>query len=64
MKIILNGDECEVSTATVAAVLDELGYAGTFATALNGRFVPQGQRSDTPLSPQDRLEVIAPMQGG
>lgn len=64
MKIILNGDEHEVSAATLAAALDELGYQGAFATALNGRFVPQAQRSSTPLAPEDRLEVVAPMQGG
>ena len=34
------------------------------ATALNGRFVPAPARPGTPLTEGDRIEVVAPMQGG
>ncbi|MGR3197707.1 MAG: sulfur carrier protein ThiS [Paracoccus sp. (in: a-proteobacteria)] len=47
------------------AALTELGWADArVATALNGDFVPKGARAETVLSPSDRLEVLAPMQGG
>ncbi len=34
------------------------------ATALNGEFVPAGSRPGAGLKDGDRLEVLAPMQGG
>jgi sulfur carrier protein len=34
------------------------------ATALNGVFVPKGARAETVVQEGDRLEVLAPMQGG
>jgi sulfur carrier protein len=45
--------------------LQELGYAdAVVATALNGEFVPAGSRPGARLSDGDRVEVLAPMQGG
>ena len=65
MKIIVNGDSREVRAREVAAVLAELGYGGSVvATAVNGEFVPSATRSGTYLSDGDRLEILAPMQGG
>jgi sulfur carrier protein len=65
MKIVLNGDAHEVSAQTLAAALDELGFANAVvATALNGEFVATAARSTTLLSAGDQLEVLAPMQGG
>jgi sulfur carrier protein len=65
MKIIVNGDVRNVSAASLADALEELGFDGAVvATALNEEFVAAGTRMDTPLSEGDRLEVLAPMQGG
>ena len=66
MKIILNGDAHEVPpAASLARALDELGFGGAVvATALNGEFVASSARTDTVLSEGDRIEVLAPMQGG
>jgi len=65
LRIDLNGVATEVAAHTLAAVLAELGYADTaLATALNGGFVPASARSQTPLHDGDRVEVLAPMQGG
>ncbi|MCE7027378.1 sulfur carrier protein ThiS [Jiella avicenniae] len=65
MRIILNGEPAEVSAATLAAALDELGYGeGPFATALNHDFVPAGERRERQLAEGDAIEIIAPMQGG
>jgi sulfur carrier protein len=65
MKIIVNGDARSVSTALLASVLDELGLGdAVIATALNGEFVAASARAATVLRDGDRLEVVAPMQGG
>lgn len=50
---------------TLAAMLLICGYAGaTVATAVNGEFVPVPARAQTRLQDGDRIEVLAPMQGG
>jgi sulfur carrier protein len=65
MKIIVNGDVRSISAASLADVLEELGFDGAVvATALNEEFVPSASREETQLSDGDRLEVLAPMQGG
>ncbi len=65
MRIVLNGEAREVSSATLQPVLEELGYGGAaVATAVNGDFVPASQHAETTLRQGDRLEVLAPMQGG
>jgi len=65
MKILVNGAWCDTVATDLAAALEELGYGGsTVATAVNGEFVPANLRSGAPLAEGDRLEVLAPMQGG
>lgn len=50
---------------TLAAVLERLGYGGSLvATALNGEFVPVRARGGVSVRDGDRVEVLAPMQGG
>ena len=65
MKIEVNGESRELAGPTLADALAELGWADArVATALNGAFVPKGARGETALNAGDRLEVLAPMQGG
>ncbi len=65
LKIVLNGAEAEVQADRLDLLLDELGFAGAVvATALNEDFVPREARSATTLKAGDRLEVVAPLQGG
>lgn len=65
MKIIVNGDVRSVTAASLADALEELGYDGAVvATALNEEFVAAAARVETRLCDGDRLEVLAPMQGG
>jgi sulfur carrier protein len=65
VKILVNGVWCDAAATDLAAALEELGYGGSIvATALNGEFVPASLRSGAPLAEGDRLEVLAPMQGG
>jgi len=65
MKIIVNGAVRDITGATVEAALAEIGFAGAVvATAHNGEFLPVTARPRTLLSEGDRLEVLAPTQGG
>lgn len=65
MIININGRALEVAATSLDAVLEELGYGtARIATALNGEFVPASERSRTVLNEGDRVEVLAPMQGG
>lgn len=65
MRIFVNGDTREVAAPVLAEALAELGYAGAVvATAVNEAFVPAAVRAQTVLVDGDRLEVLAPMQGG
>ena len=65
MKIAVNGAWHELKAPQLALALDELGYGErVVGTALNGEFVPAQARAATVLSEGDRLEVLAPVQGG
>lgn len=65
MKVLVNGDWRDVSTNVLATALQELGYGeGAFATAVNGTVVPSIARAQAVINEGDRIEVLAPMQGG
>ena len=65
MRIEVNGEAREIAAATLAEALAELGWADAkVATALNGAFVPAAARAAQTLRDGDRVEVLAPMQGG
>jgi sulfur carrier protein len=65
MKILVNGAWRETGATDLASALQELGYGdAVVATALNGEFVPVGARPGACLTDGDRLEILAPMQGG
>ncbi|MBK4217362.1 sulfur carrier protein ThiS [Paracoccus caeni] len=65
MKITVNGAPHEIAAESLHDALNELGYAeARVATAVNENFVPSSLRADHRLEPGDRLEILAPMQGG
>jgi sulfur carrier protein len=65
MRILVNGASREVRAAELSGALEELGYAGAVvATAVNGEFVAAAERQIARLADGDRIEVLAPMQGG
>jgi len=65
MKILVNGAWHETRSAELACALEELGFGATVvSTAVNGEFIAAAERVYTVLSDGDRLEVLAPMQGG
>ena len=65
MRILVNGAWHELAGVQLAAALAELGYGDrTVSTAVNGEFVAAAARAHTALTEGDRVEVLAPMQGG
>ena len=65
MRILVNGAPHDVASATLDAVLLELGYRqARIATALDGDFVPAPQRAARALREDCRVEIVSPMQGG
>ena len=65
MKITINGTGAEVQGPTLADALGELGHGDAkVATAVNEVFVPATGRATHRLEPGDRVEIVAPRQGG
>lgn len=65
MKLVVNGEPRDVRAATLAEALQSLDYGeARVATALNGEFVPARARAGTQLKTGDRIEIVAPRQGG
>jgi sulfur carrier protein len=65
MRIFVNGDQHEIDSESLALALERLGYGGKkIATAVNGRFVAAAVRAKLKLADGDKVEVVAPMQGG
>jgi sulfur carrier protein len=61
----VNGAWRDTAASDLASVLEEIGFSGSVvATALNGEFVPASSRDTARVAEGDRLEVLAPMQGG
>ncbi len=65
MNIVLNGEVQTITARNLAALLAEIELdEAVVATALNGEFVATDERETTTISEGDRIEVLAPMQGG
>lgn len=65
MKIIVNGEPQDTRATTLDELCAALGLADArIATAVNGDFVPAPARVDRALEHNDRIEIVAPRQGG
>lgn len=65
MQVVVNGEPRELAAATLAEALAALDYEdAVVATALNGAFVPKRKRAEISLKAGDRIEIVAPRQGG
>jgi sulfur carrier protein len=65
MRVTVNGEQREVASASVDALLGELEYEGThFAIALNYDVLPRAKWAQTALKSGDEIEIITPRQGG
>jgi len=65
VKILLNGDEREVTATSVTALLAEIGLDGRkVAVERNLEIVPRSLYLGTALSDGDRLEIVHFVGGG
>ena len=65
MRVIVNGEQREISSGSVEALLGELEYEGRhFAIALNYDVLHRGAWAQTSLKNGDEIEIITPRQGG
>ena len=65
MRVIVNGEQREIASRNVDALLGELEYEGThFAIALNFDVLPRSRWAQTPIKNGDEIEIITPRQGG
>jgi sulfur carrier protein len=63
--IRLNGEPLETEARTLADLVAGQGFAeNAVATAVNGAFVPRQARAATLLAEGDKVEIVAPRQGG
>ena len=64
--IIINGAAQPLKRPTaIASLLQEQGYEGKLvAIAINGTFVSKSNYEKTYVNDQDKIEIVAPMQGG
>jgi sulfur carrier protein len=65
MRVTVNGEQREVSSASVDALLGELEYEGShFVIAVNYDVLPKSRWAETQLKSGDEIEIITPRQGG
>jgi sulfur carrier protein len=63
--IRLNGERFDTDARTLAELVAGEGFAETaVATAVNGAFVAREARAATLLTQDDKVEIVAPRQGG
>jgi sulfur carrier protein len=65
MRVIVNGEQREIASTRLDALLGELEYEGThFAIAVNYDVLPKSRWAETTLKNGDEIEIITPRQGG
>ena len=65
LSVVINGQAHQLPAgATLVHAIDAVGIHPPFAAAVNLQFVPKTQYAQTPLQPNDSIELIAPVTGG
>jgi sulfur carrier protein len=65
MRVTVNGEQREITSSRVDALLSELEYEGThFAIAVNFDVLPKSRWAETALKAGDEIEISTPRQGG
>ena len=65
MNISLNGANKTVAATTVAELLHECGFnPDKIAVAINMEFIPRSSYAQHALCVDDKVDVLAPVQGG
>lgn len=64
--MLVNGERRELSAATVAALLDELGVVDErgVAVAVNAEVVPRAEWARFEVPQDAKVEILTAMQGG
>ena len=63
--LVVNGERTATPARTLAELVARRGFAeAQVATALNGDFVARSARAATLLREGDKVEIVAPRQGG
>ncbi|MFT5163370.1 MAG: sulfur carrier protein [Alteromonadaceae bacterium] len=50
--------------STLTQAISQFGASGQFAVALNGQFVSKQHYPITTLNGDDKVEILAPLEGG
>lgn len=66
IKVSINGEIRKIKEGTtLKQLLEESGYGkGGFAVAVNVTFVPVEEYEHTVLNEGDKIDILAPVQGG
>lgn len=66
MIVFVNGEakEFEKESLSLKELLEELGYKEGFAVALNETFILKSEYNTTLVKNKDRVDIVAPVQGG
>ena len=65
MRVTVNGEQREIASQRLDALLGELEYEGShFAIAVNYDVLPKSRWAETPIKTGDEIEIITPRQGG
>ena len=65
MRVTVNGEQREIASRSVDALLGELEYQGShFAVAVNYDVLPKSRWAETQINNGDEIEIITPRQGG
>ena len=65
--ITVNGEQRRWSTQRVSALLADSGIdrgRGGIAIAINGEVVPRAEWDQTPIEPNDHIEIVQIVRGG
>ena len=63
--LVVNGERTATPARTLAELVAGRGFVETqVATAINGDFVARSARAATLLREGDKVEIVAPRQGG
>jgi sulfur carrier protein len=65
MQLFINGQLQQTNVTFLAELLQELNFdVSAVACAIDGNFIPRHLHSSTALCAGQKIEVLAPMQGG
>lgn len=64
-QVIINDQPFELANAqNLQEILDKFGATEPYVVALNQEFVPRSCYTEQALNPNDRIEILQPIQGG